>query len=123
MSTTQRFKFRVWDRCASCWLATPDGLFFKYPHDAIGEYIGDFIRDTDYYLTEQWTGLTDSVGKEIYEGDIVENGNDLGVVCFEQGAFFIDSRKVLRPGEPRFMGTLYWERVLGNIHEHPELLS
>ena len=76
------------------------------------------------FIAEQFIGLTDRDGKEIYEGDIVDNGNDIGVVTYSNrsAGFFIDSKIVLRVGEPRYMGTPYWGRLLGNIHEQPELL-
>ena len=80
-------------------------------------------RTVKGYLIEQFTGLTDKNGKEIYEGDIVENGNDRGPVVFENGRYYIDPVVELRKGEPRYMGSLYWGNIVGNVHENPELLK
>lgn len=78
----REIKFRVWHICESRYLATPDGLFFEYPSSLNGgEYIGDFIKDTDVYITEQYTGQKDKNRKEIHEGDIVSAREYLDQKC------------------------------------------
>ena len=84
-------------------------------HDSIG-------GDVDLEKAEQFTGLHDATGKEIYEGDIyyhISTGNK-GVVCFDEGRFFADGKNIscflslvnINDGE-----------VIGNIHENPELIK
>ena len=84
----------------------------------------------DNYIVEQYTGLKDKNGKEIYEGDIVffftehfdkatggfdgEDEHNATVEWFDNGFAFID--KI--PYDPNIEC-----EVIGNIHENPELLE
>ena len=83
-------------------------------------------------LLEQFTGLLDKNGKEIYEGDIValtgwdkmKDGSTftIRVVWFEQIAGFV-VMNLKNNGIPTSMKTLTVDgEVIGNIHENPELL-
>ena len=81
------------------------------------------------FLLLQFTGLHDKNGKEIYEGDITNNG----VVVWNE-ALTWDSGGSSHPGfyfdAPRFDGDLNYHtsfdddtEVIGNIYENPELLK
>lgn len=140
---SREIKFRAWDEkykqfadyeeieeCLSCqnrdgWKSS-DGMGCCFGINAV-ELLADCI-------VEQYTGLKDKNGKEIYEGDIVEEDIDFNSKMTD-GTF----RYKVYWNEDELCWSLYpissesihndlWElnssrRVIGNIHENPELLG
>ena len=116
-----RFKFRVWDKVFNrywtdeeikenaAWLLFPDN---------------DNINNVEI---EQCTGLRDKNGNLIYEGDIIFiNGEKWRVIWDDEDcAFFFSNLKEVyhQPIFPDFYMGAEDFKVVGNIHENPELLK
>ena len=80
----------------------------------------------------QFTGLYDSSGEEIYEGDILlQKNGDIGEVRFHKpwGAFYYscisgkndDGETVTLWGSHPFYNDAHRYTIIGNIYENPEL--
>lgn len=82
--------------------------------------------EVDYKTLGQYTGLTDIIGKKIFEGDIVKTS--LFQTAFNTDKFHVEfvcgNFYICREGT---VGTLRsWigdVEVIGNIYDNPELLS
>lgn len=75
----------------------------------------------DYRTVGQYTGLTDKNGVKIFEGDIIKDvGSNL--VCSVEFDHFGFVRKTC---ENFYLYTINEKNyeVIGNIHDHPELLE
>lgn len=71
---------------------------------------------------QQYTGLKDKNGKEIYEGDILEGslGTTIEIYWHDEFAQFLSRTK--SSSGLGIGNTSSWE-IIGNIYENPELLS
>ena len=98
---------------------------FRAWSDEVGELIPwEIILDDgflEYYsnpdtLLEQYTGLKDENGKEIYEGDVVRY-IDNSCACDLPGIYIVSGDVCVFPK------LLLDCEVIGNIHENPELIK
>lgn len=142
-----RFKYRIWDNAMKLWLCE-DSQYLqmdgKKVHAAPWSTI-EWNIPSDRYIIQQYTGLQDRDGKDIYEGDIVEYTYNVGCFRFSngkllrgcipsneiiqekinqqvkwQGAQFIGIHPIIKIGY-----TLVDKKpqVIGNIFENPELIK
>lgn len=108
----RELKFRIWDGKKyddHDWHINTKGNLCAWDHSGC-----EPLDDNYPIIIEQYTGLKDKTGKEIYESDIVKDKGQILVVpeIFECG---------YRHGEY----SEYHEEceIIGNIHENPDLLE
>lgn len=111
----KELKFRIWDNSHNEFIRPDYGLIgFCYPLDgriAVLTSNGDPIEDC---VIEQYTGLKDKNGKEIFEGDLVAyEKNNIASVRFEYGGFYPFVEPYNDFGCPSGKEV----EVIGNIHE------
>jgi hypothetical protein len=115
---TREFKFRFWDEeMKDYW----DWEEIQNDWESDGYFDTAFRQD--HWTCEQFTGLYDKNGKEIYEGDILKTLD--GSICFviwSGTSFWLES-----PGSEAkdWEYNSFYEHceVIGNIHENKELLN
>jgi uncharacterized phage protein (TIGR01671 family) len=84
---------------------------------------GQFLQSSERYEVMQFTGLKDKNGKEIYEGDVMQNEDGVGRSLVEWNHCGFNRRWIpIGVTSPLSLNTEQWE-VIGNIYENPELLA
>ena len=123
----KELKFMVWDKERECYLdetelagITPDGKYILY----IEEEEISKLEIEGNYIVEQYTGLKDKNGKEIYEGDVANIQGIKYYVDFEHGGFWFNNDNLKWKANRPF--THFQEindtEVIGNIHENADLM-
>ena len=125
---SRQIKFRVWDKTVSkflfpwvngCRFGEKVSLAFcDFPWE-IGE-----LKDSNRFIIGEYTGLKDKNGREIYEGDILEDENS-----FTYEVFWLDTNASFELAEKQEKldgynsPVFHWRsmnrlRVIGNIFEN-----
>lgn len=133
----RELRFRVWikdeeryydESDEESYMIVPNGnvTYTSESYEEDGVWFNDTTSATNDVVVEQYTGLKDKNGKEIYEGDIVGyayTGCNYIVVYRRYDASF-----VLENDDREEAIHFHYDRqsdyeVAGNIHENPELLE
>ncbi|MEK2460704.1 YopX family protein [Lactiplantibacillus plantarum] len=130
-------KFRAWDKVQNKMLL-PDNIEFIYGQaywaeastDGYDECSNDGKVDGIGALfdLEQFTGLKDVNGKEIYEGDIVKSSYKyaqpkISQIIMEDGNSYITGEDLATGNEMLVSDHVDEIEVIGNVHANPELLE
>jgi len=107
----REIKFRAWDKAYGGYVQS--GIQFNNTTMRL-EAVGGLIL-------EQYTGMNDRNGEDIYEGDVVRRANDTWQIIW-QIIWEKDCWGAYRKGE-NLMD--WWDEfeVVGNIHANPELIG
>ena len=124
----REFKFRVWSEDRKMFVM--DGMSIEdIQEDATHSVHLPMLINQEECVWQQYTGLKDKNGKEIYEGDILQytvpqvgsfkekHATESGAVVFDRGVFWCNYPlyEIVSPD---------WNcTVIGNIFENPELLN
>lgn len=122
----KNIEYRAWDSYKKIMVYEDQNIKHIYPEMRLGDIIPIKVYSIGRAYKNslmQYTGMKDSKGRKIFEGDILRDENeDMGKVFFDCGCFLID----LENEEDM---TLFghnpeeYLEVVGNIFENSELLS
>ncbi len=135
MSKNRTIKYRIWSKLVNKWVTD---LFVENLCNPDSNNIND-IFNNENLVFQQFTGLKDKNGKEIFEGDILKADFNTDE-CYSLQEVIFDVHegcwdlKILNPDKLNFSCNqnltltkdeinLYSLEVFGNIYENTELLS
>ena len=112
-------------------IITDEWLYGDLVHSADNKRFGILVNDKDSYdecevapeTVGQFIGLYDCDGKEIYEGDILDFNGLTVEVRFVRGVFAFLANGDLDEELCGDCRTDLFAKVIGNIHDNPELLK
>lgn len=146
-STTKNMKeikFRAWDgkrMFFPCDKRFDTSIYFsEYGWEIVSHFTGELkviarsLNNAKATLM-QFTGLKDKKGKEIYEGDIIMDGENIRQVKYssQNAAYYLSTtdskrhfyKEFIECGQSQSDGAVHCDtiEVIGNIYENPELIQ
>ena len=121
----REIKFRVWDKKIKEMGRVYTFMVILNILQGVetGFYPGGELKLGNNFILMQFTGLKDKNGKDIYEGDIVENYAFKDVVIFSKGIFTTQRSTKDKFSIKQPLSVHDELEVIGNIYENPELLK
>ena len=126
----REIKFRAKNKDTGEWVVGANHLD-QWPSNTLQwlsrfwEWVEGGILDPE--TVGQYTGLPDKNGQEKYEGDVVRDADNIGVVFWNdwRAMFGIDASITDKPSNKFIAPFDDWSdwKVIGNIYENPELLE
>jgi uncharacterized phage protein (TIGR01671 family) len=133
MTNHRPFKFRIWNRIFKRFIKQDSIAISACGNLFVGEgWRNDFQKEWNSFksndlIIQQFTGLTDKTGREIYEGDILkfllEFAFDGGYPSFQEVKWSDKNGRWILPMVTIDYFNPSYVEVVGNIFENPELLK
>jgi hypothetical protein len=118
----REIRFRAWDIEEGCWI--PESFMMLNPRGKLWtiQELGQCpIEETIPYVIQQYTGLKDKNGKEIYEGDVLQYVGRRRGTNSPKIVNWMTHKKGTFTGFQVARGENY--EIIGNIYENPELIG
>ena len=122
---SREIKFRIWDKYSGYFIKVSDTNKHYLSQNGdiiIVDEMGDiYITDKKNYIINEYTGLKDSEGYEIYEDDIAWNewDEEYQVVIFDEGEYKLMGESHIQ----NLFNNVDYIDVRGNIYENLEIVK
>jgi uncharacterized phage protein (TIGR01671 family) len=129
----REIKFRIWDNRQKSFIINDNSIHFDL-WDWATQMSDCLIYPIDHVIFQQFTGLKDKSGKEIYDGDIVKIWHDsytnrirdyeLAVVIWgwNKWELRVSSENSIKRYNRWFPVDEEYTEIIGNICEHPHMV-
>jgi len=131
----RELKFRVWDKVDRQYLKELGVYYWHVSRSLLGEelegeanlYDLSILLRNKSFVVQQYTGLTDGKGNNIYEGDILSHNGKIGTVYYnaDRAGFVLEWE--YSSHEQNYVNltcdVVYESSNIGNIFKNPELLK
>ena len=121
-------KFRAWHKHRKV-MCEVVGISFKYnkvlldleTDEQESYYWHESEHDLNDIILMQYTGMNDTNGKEIYDGDMFWDANyeEMLIVNYDEGTFWLSNKTAITP----LFEVVDSITVEGNIYEHANMLD